>query len=720
MFQVTINEKGGQGRQENFDKAEITIGRVQGNDIILPKGNISKRHSRIVLKDGKFIIVDLKSTNGTYVNGKKITAPQVVKATDKIYIGDFTLQLASSQNGAAVEEREPVARARGSGGEDEIDLFGGDAPLGLDDGPGPRDNEPPAPGLIDDNFDQEFDVPGAEPQAKLPKPAKRTRAEPELEAGFGEASLEPLDGAGADGVEARATGLPRPKQPVRGGPSRVRPIPARSRADDPEELAPEVLIPDPPAATADAGPGETAVAAEVSAADANVAGAANMALGGPTLRPAPALGPAAGSVPMAMPVAASAEFLSRADALNDLHLEVAEILSLRGRLLAELPGLEAHAVAEARSAAERMVAAGLISPTEDLQVLSEEVGARATGVEPVLDLLENQQVVEVAVTHDRQVLADRDGRLESVSRRLSSEAQVVRLIQTLAVLAGVEPDQTLVDGRLRDGTRVVAALPPLSFRGPTLSLRKTTRDFFTLDKLLEYNTISPEMTTFLDHCVRCRTNVLLSIGPGVNATATLNALLAQMPTDDRVITIERGIELHVLPPRNLVTLEPHGGIPLSALLAHAVALQADRAVLGDLSGLDIGAALRSIEGPLQGSVLAYPAASPAEAVERIARVINEEDQMSVEEARLAVARAIPVVMHEARFLDNSRRITAISEVVIDDGQVRLENIFTFKAEGVDENLIVTGTFHATGYVPRFLEDLVERGEAEVNMDIFQA
>src|SRR6187399_246421 len=91
MFSITVTEKGGEQRRLDFDKPEITIGRVQGNDVILPKGNVSKRHARIVLKDGKFIIVDLKSTNGTYVNGRKITSPLVVKDTDKIYIGDFIL-----------------------------------------------------------------------------------------------------------------------------------------------------------------------------------------------------------------------------------------------------------------------------------------------------------------------------------------------------------------------------------------------------------------------------------------------------------------------------------------------------------------------------------------------------------------------------------------------------------------------------------------------------
>src|SRR5690606_27980719 len=102
MFSITVTEKGGEQRRLDFDKAEITIGRVQGNDVILPKGNVSKRHARIVLKDGKFIIVDLKSTNGTYVNGRKITSPLVVKETDKIYIGDFILGVEEGAQSAAV------------------------------------------------------------------------------------------------------------------------------------------------------------------------------------------------------------------------------------------------------------------------------------------------------------------------------------------------------------------------------------------------------------------------------------------------------------------------------------------------------------------------------------------------------------------------------------------------------------------------------------------
>src|ERR1700709_1662947 len=114
-YTIMITEKGGKPRSESFDQNEITIGRVQGNDIVLPKGNISKRHSRIVLRDGKFIIVDLKSTNGTFVNGKRISSPQVLKDSDKIYIGDFTLQLeaASSMKAGAGEAAPPPKQGTG-------------------------------------------------------------------------------------------------------------------------------------------------------------------------------------------------------------------------------------------------------------------------------------------------------------------------------------------------------------------------------------------------------------------------------------------------------------------------------------------------------------------------------------------------------------------------------------------------------------------------------
>src|SRR5271156_616906 len=115
MFSIIISEKGGAERREGFDKNEINVGRVQGNDLMLPKGNVSKHHARLLFRDGRFIVTDLKSTNGTYVNGRKIAQATIVREGDKIYIGDFILRI--DGGGAAAREGEaPPAGVGQSGG----------------------------------------------------------------------------------------------------------------------------------------------------------------------------------------------------------------------------------------------------------------------------------------------------------------------------------------------------------------------------------------------------------------------------------------------------------------------------------------------------------------------------------------------------------------------------------------------------------------------------
>ncbi len=104
MFTIIISEKGGAERREAFEKNEINVGRVQGNDLMLPKGNVSKHHARLLFRDGRFIVTDLKSTNGTYVNGRKISQATIVREGDKIYIGDFVLRLETAAAQAAAGE----------------------------------------------------------------------------------------------------------------------------------------------------------------------------------------------------------------------------------------------------------------------------------------------------------------------------------------------------------------------------------------------------------------------------------------------------------------------------------------------------------------------------------------------------------------------------------------------------------------------------------------
>src|SRR6476660_7475316 len=137
MFTIIISEKGGAERRETYDKNEINVGRVQGNDLMLPKGNVSKHHARLLYRDGRFIVTDLKSTNGTYVNGRKIAQATIVREGDKIYIGDFILRI--DGGGAAGTEAEPPPGADQSAGIAPPPPI----PMGPPQGPGGFSPAPP-------------------------------------------------------------------------------------------------------------------------------------------------------------------------------------------------------------------------------------------------------------------------------------------------------------------------------------------------------------------------------------------------------------------------------------------------------------------------------------------------------------------------------------------------------------------------------------------------
>jgi pilus assembly protein CpaF len=113
VFAIVISEKGGAERRESFDQAEISVGRVQGNDVVLPKGNVSKRHARLLYRDGRFIVTDLNSTNGTYVNRRRISQATIVREGDRVYVGDFVLRIEVAE-GASSQEASSGSLSRGA------------------------------------------------------------------------------------------------------------------------------------------------------------------------------------------------------------------------------------------------------------------------------------------------------------------------------------------------------------------------------------------------------------------------------------------------------------------------------------------------------------------------------------------------------------------------------------------------------------------------------
>ena len=652
MFTVVITEKGGAQKRMEFDKPEVTIGRVQGNDIILPKGNVSKRHSRIVLKDGRFIIVDLKSTNGTYVNGRKITAPLVIKGGDKVYIGDFILSL----------EDGPTA---------DISAAGQSMPSQpAMEAPTPRRVAPPPP---------------------LPQ---RTPGPP---IGLGDATspVEPLgEDSGAHTPPPAAVVAPPPIATPRPAP---RPIPApavpASRARPPSAAQIPAATPVPPARAAG---GRSAAHAQRPAVPSSRRGDA-----------------------------ARAKYQAL---LKEIHERLLEFMDLRRLDLEKLADEELWDRTE-RSIGEIVdQMAQQIPSNVDRDSLIKDVLNEALGLGPLEDLLQDTTVTEIMVNHAEQIYVERDGRLEQSDKAFSSNKAVLGVIERIVAPIGRRIDESspLVDARLKDGSRVNAIIPPLALRGPTITIRKFRREVFGAEDLTRLGTLSRGMAEFLEICVTARKNIVIAGGTGSGKTTTLNCISSFIPGHERIVTIEDAAELQ-LPQEHVVSLETRppniegkGQISIRDLVRNSLRMRPDRIVVGECRGGEALDMLQAMNTGHDGSLTTLHANSPRDALSRLeTMVLMAGVDLPIRAIREQIASAVDILVQQTRFGDGSRRITHIVEITGMEGEIiSTQEIFAFKQDGVDAQGRVVGRFMASGFTPRFYEDLQARG-LPVNMNIFR-
>ena len=705
MFTVVITEKGGEQRRLEFDKSEVNVGRVQGNDIILPKGNVSKRHSRIVVKDGKFIIVDLKSTNGTYVNGRKITSPLVVKNQDKIYIGDFILH---------VEDGMPGAPAQPSA--------------------------------------------AAEPQRRPPPPPPKRKARPTMPgdgqrgpdlvgaADFAAPSLAPQPTAGIPEEPLLGGGAPMPGAPMPGAPMPGAPMPgAPTAAPMPAPMPSAVPAPMPPP----------------NSARPTIAEAAVSGPGFPTAQPAPGLRPAAldaafgtpssvprpgsASVPSG-PVAAE-RVVRQAPAApqpavgdprraqifelqKDVHDKLIEYLDLRRMDIDQLADEELWEKTENAicDIVETMDGEQRIPAFVDQDLLIKDVLNEALGLGPLEDLLADDSVDEIMVNSAEQIYVERGGKLAITDKGFSSDKAVLGVIERIVTPLGRRIDESspLVDARLRDGSRVNAIIPPLALRGPSITIRKFRRDMLSAEDLVAGQSLTAGMVQFLQSCVVARKNTVISGGTGSGKTTTLNIVSNFIPEAERIITIEDAAELQ-LKHEHWVQLESRppnvegkGQVAIRDLVRNTLRMRPDRIVVGECRGGEALDMLQAMNTGHDGSLTTAHSNGPRDTLARLeTMVLMAGMDLPIRAIREQIASAIDIIVHQSRFSDGSRRITHITEVAGMEGDViTLQDIFTFKQEGFDEAGKVAGRFIASGFVPRFYEELQRRG-VSVDMGIFR-
>ena len=351
--------------------------------------------------------------------------------------------------------------------------------------------------------------------------------------------------------------------------------------------------------------------------------------------------------------------------------------------------------------------------------LRKELADEVLGLGPLEDLLADPMVSEVMVIDRATIYVEKKGRLELTGARFSSEDALRSAIERIVTPLGRRIDEStpMVDARLKDGSRVNAIIPPLALRGPCLTIRKFSQKKLDLTDLIGFGSIDERMSRFLTRAVIARRNILVSGGTGSGKTTLLNVLSSAIPSDERIVTIEDAAELRLGQPHvvSLETRPPNmegkGEYSIRDLVKNALRMRPDRIVVGECRGGEALDMLQAMNTGHDGSLTTTHANSPEEAIARLETLVLMGGlDLPTRAIREQIANSIHLVVQQARFVDGSRKITQIAEVVgmQEDGSVRLENIFEFYRTPGDRGK-VTGEFRATGYMPSFIHEFITMG-----------
>ncbi|HEX5504529.1 MAG TPA: CpaF family protein [Thermomicrobiales bacterium] len=402
----------------------------------------------------------------------------------------------------------------------------------------------------------------------------------------------------------------------------------------------------------------------------------------------------------------------RNDSFNELKTRV------QNRLIAELdPRMDLANAEEVRRTVEETFALVLeqeqvtLTRVERLR-LFEAIAAEILGYGPIEPLLKDDSISEIMVNGPRQVYVERRGRLEVADVTFSDDDHVMRVIDRIVSPLGRRIDESspTVDARLPDGSRVNAVIPPISLVGPVLTIRKFSKDPLTIDDLVRFGTVTPEMVTFVKACVEARLNVVVSGGTGSGKTTTLNVLSSFIPDDERIVTIENAAELQ-LRQEHVVTLESRppniegkGEITIRDLVINSLRMRPDRIVVGECRGGEALDMLQAMNTGHDGSMTTAHANTPRDVLARLeTMVLMAGVDLPVRAIREQIASAVDVIVQQARLKDGSRRIVAVTEVQGMEGDVIvLQNIFEFEQTSIENGKII-GRMKPTGIRPKFIE-----------------
>ncbi len=363
--------------------------------------------------------------------------------------------------------------------------------------------------------------------------------------------------------------------------------------------------------------------------------------------------------------------------------------------------------------------AGINAPADEVQEIERLVMDEILGFGPIEPLLQDPTVTEVMVNGPRHIYIEQKGMVHETDVQFDDDAHVMRIIERIVRPLGRRVDRRwpMVDGRLPDGSRVNIIIPPGAIDGPTITIRKFSKKRLDVDSLIEFGSLSPNMSEFLRACVIARLNIVVAGGTGSGKTTFLNVLSNFIPDHERIVTIEDSAELQLAKP-HVVRLEARpadpdgtGRITIRDLVTNALRMRPERIVVGEVRDAATLDMLQAMNTGHDGSLTTLHANSPRDAISRLETMaLMAGIDFPIKVIREQIAAAIDLIIQQARLRDGSRKITLISEVQGMEGDIIvLQDVFRFVEMGVDAANKVMGEFQSSGIRPKFLPRLEAAG-----------
>lgn len=349
-----------------------------------------------------------------------------------------------------------------------------------------------------------------------------------------------------------------------------------------------------------------------------------------------------------------------------------------------------------------------------------EVLDEALGLGALEDLLADEAVSEIMVNGYNKIYIEKNGVIQLSPVTFTSNFHLRKVIERIVTPLGRQINESVpyVDARLKDGSRVNAVIEPLAIDGPSVTIRKfRKKPVSTETYVTDFKACTANMMEFLRLAVTNKMNIIISGGTGSGKTTLLNTLSGFIPSNERVITIEDAAEL-ALKQDHVVRLETRpanmegtGQVSIRDLVRNSLRMRPDRIIVGecrDGAALDMLQAMRTGH---DGSMTTVHANNPKEAIGRLETLCMMAGMDLPQRAiREQIAGAVNLIVQISRLSDGSRKLISITEVQGMQGEVvTLQEVFQFKEKDFDKNRKIVGQFHATGLIPKFVENMQKRG-----------